>query len=590
MFIGSVLSTLSAQANVYATDIKLNGGLTNALAFANAPATISYHLNQAATLGVTVNVWQGTNLVAAIPGGTNLGLNSVSWTPPALGDYSLSVTAAAAGFATWQQISVDSNAGNYAFFPNGMDVDRNTNSPYYGRVVVGCAYANGVAVNPISKTLIKDGIYKMNADGSFADEGGFGYGEYTMDDAGDSSVNEMPTTYALVPWKLRIGDDDRIYMLDFTDEGAIVAFDMLVTTNQVVIDDGGVDGGNLGGPHNYANNPDLGDLLYGISDFDVTSTTTANAAIWLCDSDTNGNWGVWMYHLVNGQSDTNDNGTQAVTTGGDLSQGSSGGCMVDSNLDIFVSESQLDSGDPALRTMLFANWNKGVLPAPSSGFADALGATKGEVAWGVGASDDTDAGVTDTVLDSRTHPKFVATPMNDQSGSASNPAGYQGLNGGIRVLNAADGSVVSVTNGSGVVIQTLTNIDVGNWYTCAAWDNVGNLYAASTTTNLWRAWSPPGPSSNTTVAVAQVIVTMPIEITSVSTVPTGSDCANVTIDFTAPSVLPVFASLNLVSSAKLNGTFSPVAGAILSTNGSGSFQYSFTNCSNAFFKIDLSSQ
>jgi hypothetical protein len=589
LFTCVILSTLSARANVYATDIKVNGGLTNALAFANAPANISYRLNQAATLGVTVNVWQGTNLVAAIPGGTNMGLNSVSWIPAALGDYSLSITAAASGFTNWQQISVDTNAGNYAYYPNGMDVDKNTNSPYYGRVVVGCAYANGVAVNPISKTLIKDGIYKMNADGSFADEGGFGYGGYTMDDAGDLSVNEMPTTYALVPWRLRIGDDDRIYMLDFTTEGAIVAFDMLVTTNQVVIDDGGFAGGNLGGPHNYANNPDLNDLVYGIGDFDVTATTTGNAAVWLCDSDTNGNWGLWMYHLINGQSDTNDNGTQAVTTGGDLSQGSSGGCMVDSNLDIFVSESQLDSGDPALRTMLFTHWNNGVLPPPSTEFTDALGATKGEVVWGVGASDNTDAGVMDTVLDSRTNPKFVATPMNDQSGTASNSAGYQGLNGGIRVFNAADGSVVSVTNGV-VVIQTLTNIDVGNWYTCAAWDNVGNLYAASTTTNLWRAWSPPGLSSNTTVAVAQVIVTMPIEITGITTVPTGSDCANVTINFTGPPALPAFASMNLVSSAKLNGTFSPVAGAVLSTVGSGNFQYAFTNCSTAFFKIDLSSQ
>src|SRR5271154_1871851 len=138
-FTGFILSTLGARANVYATDIQLNGGLTNATAFLNVSATISYRLNQAATLGVTVDVWQGTNLVAAIPGKTNTGLNTVSWTPSVLGNYSVSITAAAAGFVNWQQISVDSNAGNYAFFPNGMAVNNNTNSPYYGRVFVGCS-------------------------------------------------------------------------------------------------------------------------------------------------------------------------------------------------------------------------------------------------------------------------------------------------------------------------------------------------------------------------------------------------------------------------------------------------------------------
>jgi hypothetical protein len=155
---GVVLSTLSARANVYATDIKLNGSLFSIISPAASPVTISYRLNQAATLGVTVTILQGATVVATISGGTSMGLNSVVWggtnnsgAAAATGIYSVSITAAASGFTSWQQISVDANAGNYAFDPNGMAVDNNTNSPYYGRVVVGCSYANGTATNPVTK-------------------------------------------------------------------------------------------------------------------------------------------------------------------------------------------------------------------------------------------------------------------------------------------------------------------------------------------------------------------------------------------------------------------------------------------------------
>jgi hypothetical protein len=570
LFTGVILSTLSARANVYATDIKLNGGLTNAVAFLNVPNTISYHLNQAATLGVTVHVLQGTNVVAAITGGTNMGLNEVSWTPAAPGNYSLSITAAAAGFTNWQQISVDTNAGNYAFYPNGMAVNKNPKSPYYGRVVVGCAFANGTAANPITGTIIQDGIYKMNADGSFADEGGFGYGGYTMDDGGNTSVNEMPSTYALVPWRLRIGGDDRIYMLDFTDEGAIVAFDMEVTTNQVVIDDGGFDGGALGGPHNYAGNPDFDDLAVGIGNFDVSGAATTNAAIWLCDSDYPDNWGIWMYHLKNGASVTNDTGTQAVTTGGDLSLVSSGGCTVDTNLDIFCGQTQ--NGEVAVYDVMeFTNWHGGRLPPPSSGITFADGAHAGEVAWGYGCGVDTTCAtnptfeaVQDVVFNSRSTPTIVACPM---------AAGNDDTNGsGIRLLDATDGSIVQ------------TNLDFGQQYTCAAWDEVGNLYGASTTRNVWRAWSPPGASTNTTAAAAQVTVMGAIRITGITAVPSTAGCADVTISFTAPGN-PAPSAFTLVGSSKLNGTYTPVAGAIL-TGGSGAYQAAFSNCATEFFQIE----
>jgi hypothetical protein len=75
---------------------------------------------------------------------------------------------------------------------------------------------------------------------------------------------------------------------------------------------------------------------------------------------------------------------------------------------------------------------------------------------------------------------------------------------GIRVLNAGNGSVVTVTNGG--TNQTLTNLDYPNQYTCAAWDNVGNLYGASSSLNLWRVWSPPGTNQATTSALQKMVV------------------------------------------------------------------------------------
>jgi hypothetical protein len=565
-----VLSTWSARANVYATDIKLNGSLTNANSSIGSPVSITYRLNQTADLGVTVSVLQGTNVVAAISGGTNMGLNSVSWTPAVGGTYAVRITAAATGFPIWTQISVDSNAGNYAFYPAGMAVDNNTNSPYYGRVVLGCGFANGTAANPISGTIIQDGIYKMNADGSFADEGGFGYGGYTKDDLGDVASGEMPANSKVVPYRLRIGEDDRIYMLDFSDEGAIVAFDMQVAGFQIVIDDGGFAGGTLGGPHNYAGNPDFADLYNGIGNFDVTSTTTSNAAVWLCNNDYPNNWGIWMYHLVNGQSDTNDTGTQAVYAGtnSDLSLASSGGCTVDNNLDIFCGQSRVHE-DAVYDAMVFTNWDGGILPPISSGFSFAKGTNVGEVEWGYGCGVDTTCTndptfetVQDVVINSRTSPTIVACPMAAGDLSAN----------GIRLLNATNGSIV------------LANLDFGQQYLCAAWDNVGNLYGASSTRNVWRAWSPPGTNTNTAVAVAQVIVTVPFKIGSITAVPTGSGCANVTINFTAPGNLAASA-FTLVGSTTVKGTYSAVSGAVI-TGGSGSYQAAFSNCSTEFYKLE----
>src|SRR6266480_3211566 len=74
----------SARANVYATNIKLNGSLTNVTTVQGAGVAIRYVLNEAASSGVTVNILSDTNVVRTInvaggsPGSTR-GTNSVFW-------------------------------------------------------------------------------------------------------------------------------------------------------------------------------------------------------------------------------------------------------------------------------------------------------------------------------------------------------------------------------------------------------------------------------------------------------------------------------------------------------------------------------
>jgi hypothetical protein len=484
----------TGRANVYATDIKLNGSVTNMTNGVGKPLSISFILNEPATLGTTINILS-TNAPVAIDipygsPGTLQGANTFIWdgngnggSNMSPGTYSITITAASSGYTNWTQTSIDTNAGMYVNYPKCIAVDNNTNSRYYGRVMVGNAQSG-----PNSSTVPgdMDGILKLNADGSFADEGAFGYGGYTTNDAGGTATGAMSSGGGYNPWRLRIGDDDRLYMLDYSGEGAVIAFDMQVTTNQLVINESG-----------YIDNPYYDSLSAGLGNFDITFTTTTNAAVWLCTDDPI-DFGLWYWHMSNGVANPHDTvGTWAVQAGpaSDLSypQGSlvgSGGCMVDTNLDIFISQYHQNVSS-AYSTMLYTNWDHGSL-WPASPTSDQYGTQTGQVRWGAGSNDATFEGVQDTIINNRKHPTLVALPM--LAGGDDYP--------GIRVLNAANGSVVTVTNASGAVIQALTNLDYPNQYTCAAWDNVGNLYGATTSLQLWRAFSPPGTNQATTAALA----------------------------------------------------------------------------------------
>jgi FlgD Ig-like domain len=510
--VATPLLTTSAHANIYVTDLKLNGVQFLDIGAGFSAINITYVLNEPATLGVTINIASGTNLVrtlapAAGTPGALFGYNLVSWDgngsdgfPAPSGQYIISVTAASDGHTNWTQISQDTNAGNYVYDPRGLAVNNNSNSPYYGRVFVGNA---GTGPNYTTVPGDQDTILKLNADGTFADEGPDGNGGYDIFDDGNSDL----------PQKMRVAEDDRLYMMDLSGYAAVAAFDMLLSTNEVVLDS-----------DNYTGNPfwfsSLSGALVGWFSMDVTDANTTNGLIWLGQWDADGA-GIWNWHLTNGVANPNDqSGHWAVAVGGSLGVAASGGVMVDTNYDIFVGQYLTDAGDTNADCMVFTNWNHGL---SYDGQAVSNGA-----AWSAGGNDTNFLGVYDTTIDSRQRPNYVACALNG------------GPVGGIQILNATNGTLV-------------TNLDATNQYYVTAWDNVGNLYAASGTSHRLRVFSPP---VGTNQAAANASVKIESAITSIKL-----NGTTLTIQFLA-SRGDSASQFSLQSCATVNGTFQTIPSAV----------------------------
>src|ERR1022692_3996684 len=222
-----------ARANVYATNIKINGGTTNLSVQPGISLSISYILNEPASAGVTVQVLSGATAVRSISlagglAGARRGTNTVVWdgkdnssnNVPG-GNYSVSITAGFHGYSGWTITTDDNNEGKYNFEARGIAVDRNTLSPYYGRVLVGDSVDNSLnGTSPLLGDYL--GIQKLNADGSYADEGGFS----------DGGVAWQGLYSA--PWKIRVSDDDKVYVMDFYVGGDVYRFDPTISSNSML--------------------------------------------------------------------------------------------------------------------------------------------------------------------------------------------------------------------------------------------------------------------------------------------------------------------------------------------------------------------
>ena len=442
---------LSSRANVYATNIKLNGSTNNAaMATNHAGARISYILNEPATVGVTVQILSnGAPLwTTNIPGGmagTGSGSNSLTWDGTdqtgaiiAPGIYQVSITAAAAGHAAWTNITDDS-ASFSVLDPISIAVNKNTNSPYYGRVFVGNDTPDSNA-----------GICKFNADGSRADEGGFSRSYPWNNSAG----------YFYSPWKIAVAEDDKVYINDWSG-GSVLAFDQVICSNYLTVLDS----------DNYSYS---GQLLSG----PWVAGGGAGTRIWMADV----NWGGGSEGVVQwdvaagGVLAPNDMGTVVVG----ISPSGLNVCpwdvSVDASGNFYVIQCLDGVADPEYfstnRVFCFPPYNSNNPPdlAPSW----SLNSTNYSLENAVGIA------VDPTGL-------LVAVAV---SGYNSGGSIFDLQNGAVNLYRATNGALVArLGDGS------------NDEFWGVAWDNVGNLYATDLTASKWRAYSPPGANRAATTAV-----------------------------------------------------------------------------------------
>ena len=529
----------SARANVYASNIKINGVLTGSASVAQgSSANISYILNEPASLGLEIQIFSGgtairTIVIAGGLSGTSQGLNTVPWdgkkddlityVPP--GNYSVVITAASNGYLDWTQIQTNTNTKVY--WPSGIAVDTSTNSAYYGRVMVDNGVTTALNVAP---HLV--GILKFNADGSEADEGQSTPASTFRTDAylGDSCRS------------LRYGADDRVYFLDWYGNGKVWACDMKMTTSQVIF--------------NADLQPTLKLLTYGMSGMDVTDMGTTNGLVWLADAADYPSDGVWAFPLTNsGVADSTSAGINVLATGPNIPLITGPGMRIAETGDIYIGASRANAGDVTARAFSITNvWPSAVDGSPTNWWnsAGSYPITSTDLNWAVGQSDDTFRDESDVAIDSRTSPKYVSIAMN-------------GGSGGLRILNAADGTLFKNIN-QGVSI----------FYVGTCWDNVGNVYVGNANSaNPWQAFSPPGANQATTPAVATVQVVLPPTPPHITSIAVSG--GTVTIHFTG-GASDLASAFTLLSSATVSpqSSYTPAAGATI-TGSAGSYTATVPN-------------
>jgi FlgD Ig-like domain len=539
-----------AHANVYATNIKINGGTTNLSVQPGSSLSISYILNEPASAGVTVQVLSGATAVRSISlagglAGAKRGTNTVVWdgkdnggnNVPG-GNYSVSITAGSHGYSGWTITTDDNNDGNYSFEARGIAVDRNTLSPYYGRVLVGNSYDNSLnGTSPLFGNYL--GIQKLNADGSYADEGGFS----------DGGVAWRGGLFS--PWKIRVSDDDKVYVMDAYSTGDVYRFDPVISTNSML----------------HVLRGDNDGISSELSGMAIVGTGT-NTQLWMTDDHSLGAGILKFTVTADGTCAMNDFGTTVVGVGGSLDLAPHA-VSLDKSGNIYCVQQVFDQGTNSPRVLGFPAYDPG-----TNG-----GAPITNAAWLVPGSDDT-AGAQGIAVDPTG--TYVA-------------ACFWG-NGSVQTLTAGNLKLYYATNGA-----VVTNIDLGvsipskrttntvppvdpthHVDTDSDWDAVGNLYYLDDGPGVWRAVSPPGTNQATTVAlpVVQVIgAVQPLYITSI-----GVSASMVTIRFTGGSS-DVASAFLLLSAPLASGLYSPAAGAVITGSG-GSFQATVpANGPRQFYRI-----
>jgi hypothetical protein len=517
----------SARANIYATNIRVNGSLTPVATPPGQPVSISYVLNEPATAGVTLQILQGTTAVRTftfnpdLPGASR-GTNAVVWDGTddnGVGvpfvTYSVRITARSNGYTNWTQLTDDANPGNYVWEGQGIAVDRNSASPYYGRVFISSA---SLGPNPAGNPGDNIGILKLNADGSFADPGGITTGGHSWSGSSFS------------PWRLEVSDDDYVYVNDWSASGEIYRWDPTLSSSSLL-------------------------QVLGVANYDPTTTlsysgpaiwgTGTNTSVWMANTIIPSTLGLVKFAVTNdGTVASNNFGVNVVAPGGDLT--SPFDLALDKAGNIYTVQFADDPADPMPRVLQFAAYD----PSTNGGMAETT------AMWAIGQTNANQAGASGIAVDPTGTYLAVAFMGSSLAGGRTN--------GNTQILSAATGALL-VSLDLGVILNNQTNhVD-----TDCSWDAVGNVYyidnlgAADGNGGVWRAFSPPGTNQTTMVAVATVALggasTVPF-ISNISWSPAGD---TVTVNFNA-ATNDLASAFTLLSAGDPAGPYTSTPGAAIS--------------------------
>jgi hypothetical protein len=532
----------SARANIYATNIKLNGGTANLNLSPGDSVSISYILNEPASLGVTLNIVNGNNVVrsyafAPNTAGALLGTNSVLWDGKdassnnvAPGSYSVSITAGTSGYTNWTQLTTDSTdnpRSTYVFYGRGIAVDRNPNSIYYGRIFV----ANSQASFPPDIPGNVVGILKFNADATGADEGVIVPGQDGYDWAGDGRS----------PWKVEVSSDDYVYVVDLHTNGVVLRWDALVTSNslvQVLRQDNQPVGAHLSGP--------------------AIALAGTNVQLWMGD-DANG-LGLLRWTLTNGVCATNDTGLTVVGTD-PLALTAPVDVALDPAGNIYTCQYVDVPGDTSPRVFRFPAYD----PSTNSNLPEIT------PTWAIGTTNDDFGGASGVAIDPTG--KYLAVSFE---GILVN---FLPTNGNTAVFYATNGALAATID---LRVQMPGQVDNEHQDTDCAWDAVGNLYYIDNWLGYWRTVSPPGTNQATTVSAItmQIGTAAPPQITGV-TITNGL----VTLTFTGMPGENINNFL-VLGAAVVTGPYTAVPGVLITQLSPGIFQARFSaNGSMQFYQV-----
>ncbi|HYG34540.1 MAG TPA: FlgD immunoglobulin-like domain containing protein [Clostridia bacterium] len=531
----------SAHANVYATNLKLNGGTTNVVLPRGGSVEISYLLNEPASSGVTVKILSGANVVCslAIPpnsegayrgqntlfwGGTNNFGNRVSG-----GTYSVSITAASSGYSQWTQITSDQgDPYTYVYEGRSISVNRNTNSPFYGRIFV--ANAN-IGPDPQTPGDVL-GILKFNADGSAADDG---------ITTGGSDGHEW-SGGGVSPFKVEVSTDDYVYVSDLANRGEVYRWDPTFSTNSLL---------SVLSTNNLAADSWLSGLA-------VVGTGT-NTQIFMAGTNAT-NSGVFRWKVTGtGACASNDLGMLVVGSVTNIAD-----VALDKNGNLYVCSSVSAVGDPAPRVFRFRAYD----PSTNGG-APALVAD-----WAVGATNDAYGDATGIAVDPTGTYVAVSFLGVDDFGLT--------VKGNTKVLYATNGALVTEID----LEQPMNGLPYTQHLdTDCAWDAVGNLYYVDWFYGKWRAVSPPGTNHSTTVAFPTIQISTSGEIVPPTISKISISGNTVTIDFSAGDT-DAASNFTLQSSASPAGTYAAASGASITQVSPGSFRATVpVNGGSQFYRI-----